>query len=366
LMSKEFISNRFAEMLDQNKITKAVKKTALENFTATDDAKDFKNCDIVIEAVFENKKVKINVTREAESHLDRFAIVGTNTVSISISELGAQTLRPENFIGLHFFSPVEDVPLCEVVKGKLTSDETVARAFDFVKKIKKTPILIKDNWGFFSSRVQNTFILEGVQMLQEGYPAALIENLAYQAGMRKGALALADTLSLNLVLNYEQQAAKHYGPKYIAHPAVIPLKIMIEEAKRPGRPSKLGFYSYDPDSAQRLNLWNGLTDLFQVSKGADNNEALKERLLFVQALEALWVLYEGVVQSVPEANLGSIYGWGFPSFRGGVIQYISDYGKDAFIAKCKQLEKEHGPRFKVPPNIDKVLDESPTKKLVRK
>ena len=366
LMSKEYITKRFSEMLEQNKITKEVKETALINFSASDDAKDFKECDIVIEAVFENKNVKINVTKEAEAQLDRFAIVGTNTVSISISELGKETLRPENFIGLHFFSPVEDVPLCEVVKGKLTSDETVAKAFDFVKKIKKTPILVKDNWGFFSSRVQNTFILEGVQMLQEGYPAALIENLAYQAGMRKGALALADTLSLNLVLNYEQQAAKHYGPKYIAHPAVTPLKIMIEEAKRPGRPSKLGFYDYDVDNAERLKLWDGLTDFFEVKKSTEDNEELKERLLFVQVLEALWVLYEGVVKSVPEANLGSIYGWGFPSFRGGVIQYICDYGKDAFVAKCKQLEKIHGPRFKVPSNIDKVLGENPTKDLVSK
>ncbi len=363
LMSKEYIGNRFLEMLQQNKITKAVQESALANFTSTDDAKDFKDCDIVIEAVFENKNVKVNVTKEAEIYLDQYAILGTNTVSISITELGAQTQRPENFIGLHFFSPVEDVPLCEVVKGKLTSDETVARAFDFVKKIKKTPILIKDNWGFFSSRVQNTFILEGVQMLQEGYPAALIENLAYQAGMRKGALALADTLSLNLVLNYEQQAAKHYGPKYIAHPAVTPLKIMIEEAKRPGRPSKSGFYDYDSQNAERLKLWENLTDHFPMSRGTEDNEELKERLLFVQVLEALWVLYEGVVKSVPEANLGSIYGWGFPSFRGGVIQYICDYGKEAFVAKCKQLEKVHGPRFKVPSNIDKVLDDTPKGKL---
>ncbi len=351
----ENIKLRFREMVQENKIKEELMTDSLSRFTASDDAQLFKDCDLVIEAVYENKNLKVNVAKEAEMHLGEHTLIGTNTVSIPISDLGDLMAKPSNFIGLHFFHPVEEVPLCEIVIGKKTSEETVARAFDFIKKIRKTPVLVKDQWGFFASRVQNTYILEGVQMLQEGYPASLIENLGFQAGMGKGALALADTLSLNLVLNYERQAAKHYGPKYIAHPAVTPLEIMIEEAKRPGRPSKQGFYDYDEDTARRLNLWKGLSDHFPASQKDYDATALKERLLFVQVLETLWVLYEGVINSVPEANLGSIYGWGFPAFKGGVIQYISDFGKEAFLEKCKYYEGLHGPRFKVPGNFEKIM-----------
>ena len=351
----ENIKLRFSEMVAENKIKEELMNDALARFTATDDSSLFSECETVIEAVFENKNLKVNVTREAEEFLDEHTLIGTNTVSIPISELGSEMEDPEKFIGLHFFHPVEEVPLCEVVIGKQTSQETVARAFDFIKQIRKTPVLVKDQWGFFASRVQNTYILEGVQMLQEGYPASLIENLGFRAGMGKGALALADTLSHHLVLNYEQQAAAHYGPKYIAHPAVTPLEIMINDAKRPGRPSKSGFYDYNEQTAERMHLWKGLEKHFPTREKEYNAQEIMERLLFVQVLETLWVLYEGVIQSVPEANLGSIYGWGFPAFKGGVIQYISDYGAEAFLTKCKHYESIHGPRFKVPGNFNKVM-----------
>ena len=354
----ENIKLRFREMVEENKIKEELMTDALSRFTATDEAEKFEDCDLVIEAVFENKNLKVNVAKEAERYLGDSTLIGTNTVSIPISELGEEMKDPDKFIGLHFFHPVEEVPLCEIVIGKQTSEETVARAFDFIKKIRKTPVLVKDQWGFFASRVQNTYVLEGVQMLQEGYPASLIENLGFQAGMGKGALALADTLSHELILNYEQQAAQHYGPKYIAHPAVTTLETMINEAKRPGRPSKSGFYNYDEKTAQRLDLWEDLPKHFPTRKKEYDAEEIMERLLFVQVLETLWVLYEGVINSVPEANLGSIYGWGFPAFKGGVIQYISDYGKEPFLAKCKHYENIHGPRFKVPGNFEKVMRES--------
>lgn len=352
---KEYVTQQLDSYENTGRTLPLSKNQYLERVKTTDTSEDFENCDLVIEAVFENKMVKTKVLQEAENHMDRYSIFGTNTVSIPITELGAAASRPENFIGLHFFSPVEQCPLVEIVKGKQTSDETVARAFDFVTAIKKIPILVKDNWGFYASRVKNTYILEGIQMLQEGYPAALIENMGIQSGMPKGPLAMADDLSLDLVLRYEDLAAQHYGTKYIQHPAVDVLKIMIEEEKRRGAFKMQGFYQYE--AQQEPYLWEGLETLFKNTKVDFNTDELKERLLFAQVLEAVWCVQEGIVKSIPEANLGSIHGWGFPAFKGGVIQYINDYNLERFLLKCKAYESDHGPRFKVPKMLTTMATE---------
>ena len=351
---RAYVVKQLAAFVEAGRMLPAEQENCLKKLHTTEAADDFSTCDLVIEAVFENKMVKTKVLREAEGYMDEYSLFATNTVSIPITELGASSSRPENFIGLHFFSPVEESPLVEIVKGKQTSDETVARAFDFIKTIKKTAIIVKDNWGFYASRVQNTYILEGIQMLQEGYPAALIENLGVQAGMPKGPLALADDLSLDLVLRYEDLAAKHYGPKYIQHPAVAVLKNILEEQKRRGASKKAGFYSYDTDGNR--HLWTALDTIFPNTKTDFDAEQLKGRLLFVQVLEAVWCLQEGIVKSIPEANLGSIYGWGFPAFKGGVIQYVNDYKLESFIQQCADLEQEHGPRYKVPKMLNAMAD----------
>lgn len=352
---KETVHQKLAEMVASSRISPALCEQAKANFVATEDIAMFAKCDLIIEAVFENKNLKIKVAKEADLYVDEYSFFGTNTVSIPISDLGSVFKLPKNYIGLHFFSPVETIHMCEIVRGDQTSDETVARAFDFVKQIKKIPVLVKDNWGFFAARVQNTYILEGIQMLQEGFSAASIENLGRQAGMTRAPLALADSISLNLLIKYEQQAAQHYGPKYLPHPAVGAIKKMIDEADRPGRPTKRGFYEYADDSALRQRLWTGMEEVFPTTQVVfDFNEPM-ERLLIVQVLEVLWCIHEGVVKSVAEANLGSIYGWGFPAFKGGAVQYISDYGKEQFIARCQHYESQHGPRFKVPKIIHKLL-----------
>ncbi|MFT6321766.1 MAG: 3-hydroxyacyl-CoA dehydrogenase/enoyl-CoA hydratase/3-hydroxybutyryl-CoA epimerase, partial [Granulosicoccus sp.] len=229
---KDLCEQKLNEMVEKGKLTAPQVPQILKKIMTTDNAKNFKDCDIVIEAVFENQNVKANVTREAEMHLDEYSIFATNTISIPITKLATASARPENYVGLHFFAPADKVPLVEVVRGKKTSDESIAKAFDFIKAIRKTPIVVKDNWGFFAARVQNTFILEGITLLQEGYSPALIENLSLQAGMPKGALALADNLSLNIVLQYENQAAEIYGSKYIRHPAVDVLLKMIKNLNR--------------------------------------------------------------------------------------------------------------------------------------
>ena len=209
--------------------------------------------------------------------------------------------------------------------------------------IKKIPIIVKDSWGFYAGRVRNTYILEGIAMLQEGFSTALIENLGVQSGMKIGPLAWADDLSLDLILEYERQAGELYGPKYVKHPSSSTLEMMINEGRN-GRDVKAGFYEYQRDGERRL--WKGLNSNAPTPQ-YDPIE-VRERLLFVQVLEALWCLQEGVIKSVAEANLGSIYGWGFPSVRGGVLHFVNDYGVKEFVAKCSIYEKIHGQRFRIP------------------
>ncbi len=343
---KSYVEKKLREYIDRGRVSETEKKMMLDKITTTENSKSFEDCDLVIEAVFENELVKSKVTQEAEEHMDEYSLFGTNTLSIPVSKLAKASNRPENYVGLHFFPPVDEVPLVEIVQGEKTSDETIARAFDFVKQIRKIPIIVKDNWGFYAARVQNTFILEGITLLQEGYTPALIDNIGIQAGMPKGALELADELSLEIILKYEQQAAEHYGAKYIQHPAVKVLDKMINEYKRTGKKRKAGFYSYDENGNKQL--WEELTEHFPTTQCNYSREEVIERMLFAQVLEAVWCYQEKIIRSVAEGNLGSIHGWGFPPYKGGAFQYINDYGVDTFIEKCQMYEKAHGQRFSVP------------------
>ncbi|MBL7794601.1 MAG: enoyl-CoA hydratase/isomerase family protein [Saprospiraceae bacterium] len=343
---RDYVRNYLNQQVAQGIFSPAERDTMLQRVKTTDDPHDFSTCDLVIEAVFENQMVKQKVTKEAEIHMDEYSIFGTNTISIPISKLAAASVRPAHYIGLHFFHPAEDVPLVEIVRGAKTSDETVARAFDFVTSIGKIPIVVKDDWGFYVARVQNTYLLEGVTMLKEGYPPALVEHLGRQAGMPKGALALADDLGLALVLHYERQAAEHYGARYIQHPAVSALEMMLNDLQRPGRAKKAGFYEYEENGDRRL--WEELGAHFPAHRPNSNNEELVERFLFAQVIEAVWCMQEHVIHTIPGANLGSIYGWGFPATSGGVIQFIADYGAIRFLERCKLFEQRYGPRFKAP------------------
>ncbi len=351
---REYVRKQVERSLKSGDLSQAAAENLLSRIQTTEDSRDFSTCDLVIEAVFENEMVKQKVTREAEQHLDEYAIFGTNTISIPITKLAKGAERPQHYVGLHFFAPAEEVPLVEIVRGAETTDETISKAFDFVRAIKKTPIVVKDDWGFYAARVQNTFILEGITLLQEGYPPALIENLGRQAGMPQGALALADDLGLNLVLGYEQQAAKHYGPKYVQHPAVSVLDKMLE-LNRNGRKRLAGFYEYRSEQ-ERSELWSELTGHFPPTVTDYNRQEITERFLFAQVLEAVWCMQEGVIHSVAAANLGSIYGWGFPAFKGGVIQYVNDYGPEGFIAKCRHYRARYGQRFRVPRTLKSILD----------
>lgn len=350
---RAYVREHLDELQEKGFIQPEEHQHTMNRIRTTESAADFQDCDLVIEAVFENKMVKQKVTREAEAFLDEYSLFATNTVSIPITKLAEASIRPENYVGLHFFHPAETVPLVEIVRGEQTSDETIARAFDFVNAIHKIPIIVKDDWGFYAARVQNTYILEGITLVEEGYAPALIENLGQLAGMPKGALTLADDLGLSLVHNYERQAADHYGTKYIQHPAVSALLTMLEELQRPGRQKGAGFYEYE--EGQIPTLWTGLEEHFPTTQPTYDATEIKERLLFAQVIEAVWCMQEKVIASVAAANLGSFYGWGFPAFYGGVIQFVADYGLEAFMEKCKYYEQTYGPRFRVPRILPKLL-----------
>ncbi len=340
---------RVAELLDkeikEQRMVKEEKEHLLRLIHPTEKFKDFDACDLVIEAVFENPRIKQKVAKDSGKHMDEYTFFGSNTALLSIEHLSSAFPYPENYIGLRFFAPADTCPLVEVVKAPGTSDETIARAFDFVKRIRKTPIVIKDNPGFYAARVENVYILEGIQLLLEGYPPAIIENACILSGMPKGALELADERSLKMVLKAERQAAEIYGSKYIIHPAVEVLQKM-EEIERTGKFHGAGFYNYI--DGEKDGFWEGLEELFPVTKQDTYLEYLEERLLFAQVLEAVWCLQEKIVSTVAEANIGSVYGWGFPACKGGVIQYVNQYGIEDFFKRAKEFENEHGPRFIVP------------------
>ena len=343
---REYVEQKVTQYIDRGTFQPQEREELLGRLKITDSSADFTDCDLVVEAVFENKAIKLKAIREAETQLDEYAIFATNTVSIPISELGEGSERPENYVGIHFFPPAEKTYVVEIIRGSQTSDETIARAFDFATSIRKIPVVVKDSWGFFAARVLNTYILEGVTMLNEGYPAALVENMGRQAGMKTGPLALADELGLDLVLRYEQQAAEHYGDKYQQHPAVPALKKMLIDLGRGGRQKKAGFYVYNEEGPALL--WDGIAEHFPVTKDDYVRERMKDRFLFCQIIEAGWCLQEKIITEEAGANLMSCYGWGFPAYTGGVLRYMDSYGKEAFVARCKELEERYGPRFSVP------------------
>ncbi|MFT7121223.1 MAG: 3-hydroxyacyl-CoA dehydrogenase/enoyl-CoA hydratase/3-hydroxybutyryl-CoA epimerase [Neolewinella sp.] len=343
---REYVVEKIEEYIERGTFQLEEREELLSRIKTTATSADFVDCDLVVEAVFENKSIKLKAIREAEDQLDEYAIFATNTISIPISELGEGSARPENYVGIHFFPPAEKTYTVEVIRGDKTSDETIARAFDFATAIRKIPVVVKDSWGFFAARVLNTYILEGVTMLNEGYPAALVENMGRQAGMQAGPLALADELGLDLVLRYEQQAADHYGDKYQQHPAVPALKKMLIDLGRGGKQKRSGFYAYEADGTALL--WDGIAEHFPVTKEGFNRERMRDRFLFCQIIESGWCLQEKIITEKAGANLMSVYGWGFPAYTGGVLRYVESCGPAEFVTRCGELSERYGQRFSVP------------------
>ena len=315
--------------------------------TPTADVRSLDGCDLVIEAVFENRPLKAAVTREAEPMLAPGGIFASNTSTLPITGLAAASAHPERFIGLHFFSPVHKMKLVEIIRGKATSEDTVARAYDYVVALGKTPIVVNDSRGFFTSRVFGTYVMEGAAMLAEGIPAPLVEHAALAAGMPVGPLAVLDETSLALSVHVLDQTRADYAAEGKVHDAVGGRgagRKDGEGARRSGRAAGGGFYDYPKGEAKRL--WPGLK-AFEKSEAAVGVDELKQRLLYRQSIETARCLAEGVLTSVAEANIGSILGIGFPAWTGGAIQFIASEGKERFLANADALAARHGERFAI-------------------
>ena len=323
----------------------------LARIKATDKDADFEGCDLIIEAVFEDRDLKANVTAAAERVALADALIASNTSTLPITGLATAVQKQDKFIGLHFFSPVDKMPLVEIIRGERTSDESLARGFDYVMQIKKTPIVVNDRRGFFTSRVFGTFTNEGIAMLGEGVSAALIENEARKAGMPVGPLAISDEVSMSLMNHIRQQTLKDLaeeGKSIAPHPAFAVIELMLGEYKRPGKAAGAGFYEYP--AGGKKHLWPQLKTRFEKPDAQISQQDVRDRLLFIQAIETVRCVEEGVLESVADANIGSIFGIGFAAWTGGALQFINQYGIRDFVARAQYLAEQYGERF-LPPAL---------------
>jgi 3-hydroxyacyl-CoA dehydrogenase/enoyl-CoA hydratase/3-hydroxybutyryl-CoA epimerase len=392
---KALSARQLASRVEQGRISPEKAQATLQRIQATANPEDLHGCDLVIEAVFEDAALKAQVTREALAFANDELIFASNTSTLPISELARASHRPENFIGIHFFSPVEKMPLVEIIRGRQTGDAALAKAYDFVKQLGKTPIVVNDARGFYTSRVFGSYVNEGMALLGEGVLPARIENLAAQFGMPVGPLAVLDEVSLKLaddVLHQEldaiSRAAGNHGhghdhghkhdhghghdhdhghdhgrrnarrpaPKSqrMAESAVYVLEKMAHGFKRMGRAYGGGFYEYPEGEPKRL--WPGLAAFSRAAKPISDAE-IRDRLTMVQSIETLRCLQEGVLQAEHDANIGAIMGWGFPAWTGGTLQYVHHVGPRRFLARCKALQAHYGERF-APPAILHTLAEA--------
>jgi 3-hydroxyacyl-CoA dehydrogenase/enoyl-CoA hydratase/3-hydroxybutyryl-CoA epimerase len=353
---KAYSEKLLAKAVSRGRSTQEKADEILARITATTDAAAAEGAEIVIEAVFEDPAVKKQVMDEIQPHLAPDALLGSNTSTLPITGLAGNVSRPADFIGLHFFSPVDKMPLLEIIRGKETSDEALYRALDLAKLIKKTPIVVNDSRGFFTSRVIGTFINEGIAMLTEGVPAASIEQASAQAGYPAPVLQLSDELNLKLMRKIRRAAeeAQETGSGFDNHPSTVVIDRMLDEFDRPGRLEGKGFYAYS-EEGKRTGLWPGLRDAFPpvADPSTLSLKDLEERMMFIESVETVRCLDEGVIESVADANIGSIFGIGFPAWSGGVLQFINGYegGLAGFVARARELSAQYGSRFEPPASL---------------
>jgi len=355
---KQYSEKLLDKALERGRITAEKKDEVLGRILPTADYSDLEGVDFVIEAVFENVQLKHDVFGELEKVVKPDALLGSNTSTLPITGLAEGVTRPEDFIGIHFFSPVDKMPLVEIIAGEKTSDEAIARVFDYTLAIKKTPIVVGDSRGFFTSRVIGTFVNEGIGMLAEGISPVAVERATTAAGFPAPVLQLTDELNMELMLkirNESKAAAEADGGTWTALPSEGVIDTMLAEG-RAGRLKGAGFYDYE--DGKRTGLWSGLAEKFPVAAEQPDFEDLKERLTFIMSIESVKCLDEGVLRTIPDANIGSIFGIGFPANQGGVIQYINGYqaadgsiGVQAFVDRANELAAKYGDRFNPPASL---------------
>ncbi|MEU3368990.1 3-hydroxyacyl-CoA dehydrogenase NAD-binding domain-containing protein [Streptomyces sp. NPDC006660] len=361
---KAYSEKLLVKALSRGRTTEAQRDALLALITPTADPRALAGCDAVIEAVFEDTALKHKVFQEIQDIVEPDALLCSNTSTLPITGLAEGVTRQSDFIGLHFFSPVDKMPLVEIIKGERTGEEALARAFDLVRQIKKTPIVVNDSRGFFTSRVIGQFINEGVAMVGEGIEPASIEQAAGQAGYPAKVLSLMDELTLTLprkIRNETKRAVEEAGGVWPGHPSDAVIDRMVDEFGRTGRSGGAGFYEYGEDG-KRGRLWPGLREHFTKPGHAIPFEDMKERMLFSESLDTVRLFEEGVLTSVADANIGSIMGIGFPAWTGGVLQYINGYegGLPGFVARARELAERYGERFQPPALLVRKAEQGET------
>ncbi len=353
---KAHVESLLKKRLSRGLMTQEKFDTLLAMVTATTDYAHVKDSDLVVEAVFESREIKADVTKKAEAQLAEGAIFGSNTSTLPITGLAEASVRPEDFIGIHFFSPVDKMMLVEIILGEKTGQAAIAKTLDYVLKIKKTPIVVNDSRGFYTSRCFSTFLMEGMAMLDEGYAPALIDNVGRMTGMPRGPLEMHDDVALDLSYKIAKQTRADLGDAYVPNAGEQLVATMVEGG-RFGRKNGKGFYDYPAEKGTPKTLWAGLSDLAPTTKTDGFGEEpgalgfideLKTRLLYRQAVEVARCWEEGVIDDPREADLGAILGWGFAPWTGGPITMIDQTGLAKFVETADRLAESYGERFKVP------------------
>jgi 3-hydroxyacyl-CoA dehydrogenase/enoyl-CoA hydratase/3-hydroxybutyryl-CoA epimerase len=343
--------------ISRGRSTAEKRDALLARIQTTTSYDDLKGCDLVIEAVFEDRDIKAACTQKTEAVIAADAVFASNTSTLPITGLAKASVRPANFIGLHFFSPVDKMPLVEIIVGAETSDETLARGFDYVLQIGKTPIVVNDKRGFYTSRVFATYVMEGLAMVAEGVHPRSVEVAGLKAGMPMPPLALQDEVSLSLSLHISAQTRKDLaaeGIAYPAHPGEAVLQEVCGVRGRVGKKSGQGLYDYQ---GKDKTLWPGLLEIYPPKPEQPSPQDIIDRLMFIQANEAARCYEEKVVRSVSDTNIGSIFGWGFAPHQGGALQFINAMGAEAFVARSRELAQRHGARFEPAAIVVKMAQE---------
>ncbi|MBL4826304.1 MAG: enoyl-CoA hydratase/isomerase family protein [Spongiibacteraceae bacterium] len=351
---KAYTAKLLHKQIKRGRKTEDDKNKVLGLIQATDDYADLQGCDLIIEAVFENLELKAKVTQEAEPYLQQGGVFASNTSTLPISQLAQASNKPDNFVGIHFFSPVDKMPLIEIIRGKQSSDETLAKAFDYARQIRKTAIIVNDSLGFFTSRVFGTFMDEGARLLVEGLDPVLIDAMGKQVGMPVGPLAVQDEVSQELTRKVAQ-THREMGVFNVLGDNSTNTDVcekLISDYGRGGRFHGGGYYEYPADGEKFI--WPTLYELYHKPQVTMPQQDIKDRILFRQVIESIKCLQEGVLSSVADGNVGSLLGIGAPAWTGGFLQFVNTYeyktqgGLSAFITRCAELEASYGERFKVP------------------
>jgi len=355
---KDYSRELLQKRIDRDRMDADKAAAILERIQTTTDYSELAGCELVIEAVFEDTGIKADVTAKTEAVIADDAIFASNTSTLPITGLATASKRPEQFIGIHFFSPVDKMPLVEVIVGEKTNDVAIAQALDYIQQIRKTPIVVNDSRGFYTSRVFGTFSKEGITMLAEGVNPALIENVAKQAGMPVGPLAVTDEVTLELSHHVMAQTKKALGDAYVAGPADGVISKFVEDLDRKGKRFGKGFYDY-PEGAKK-HLWSGLAEHYPLADEQPDADEVRKRILYVQAIETVRCMDEGVVTHPADADIGSIFGWGFPPYTGGTISFIETEGLANFVAGADRLAEAYGERFAVPQSLRSMAENGDT------